>query len=565
MGYDRDTSPNIDKLAANSLVFTNAYSQSGFTLSSHKSILSGFSTKLFDYYSNSPISHKKKLTGEVPLLQHYLKEAGYYTVAFTGGAFMGSKFGFSSGFDSFTARKEGFNIKGKGTAKGKISGFDNPLAWLDQNGRTGPYFMLLHTYATHGPYAPPRSYNKYFGKSSSELFNNTISIPKLEKFSLDPSLYLDGDLEQVIRVYDRGIRWVDDSVGKLIQKLEALGTLDNTVIILLSDHGDEFLEHGRFGHRTMWDAQLHVPLIIHIPKTKGNPRLVETNVELINVTPTILDILGIESPIQMQGESLLKFAVNEPTDDIGRPVFSSQDSSRDQTLDNNKRSKVGFVTCKFKGYKYHFLFNKQENWVGDRLFNISNDPVETDDLVISGMSKKEKVMLEELRTRALVYMANSTPGYNILVSSDIEPVKVRVRASDTRANKKLKALGRSWKLTNQKQSLVLNQISAKGMNRGLVMLAEDYVLEDAKLVITNADNIALGLSSMANTDSPIYLDSVPEYFGTPTNLMELVLEAIRRNSVVIWKTVHSFKNVDVGESVISKETINELKNLGYVQ
>jgi len=413
IGYDRKTTPTLDKIAQEGVLFKNAFAQAGYTLPSHKSFLSGYYPQLFDYYSDTDIGKRKKLTGEIPLIPAYLKDAGYYNIAFTGGALIGATFGFYRSFDFYNQivdSMKDIKIGDNNKRFTKDSGFENAINWIRENANTGPFFMFLHTYGVHAPYAPPPEYDRYFPIERNTRFGPTIPMlqkrfnsNEIPKDSIGPE-----DIEHIRDVYDRGIRWIDDEMARFYEMLESEGILDKTILIVLSDHGEEFGEHGKFEHMMMNELDLHVPLIIRYPRLFQQGKVVNQRVELVDVVPTLFEILKIHPIMPLQGRSLLSLA-RDSIKGRGfgkRPIFGSQRH---------------WKTVKLGDYKYHLI---DGNPVSEKLFNLREDPLELNNLLDVKPYPPE---LKELRLRMLYYIAQNHGGWNVLVL----PKEKRLRYYET--------------------------------------------------------------------------------------------------------------------------------------
>jgi arylsulfatase A-like enzyme len=303
-GYFRDTTPNVDKLAKQGLLFTQAISTSPWTTPAHYSLFTGL----------YPSAHGNKRTFQGPFnldenLMTTLKRKGYYTIGITGGGSVSSQFGFGNGFNiyreysSYSKAEPGkFSDHEDDTDKT----FDMALDWLEDNVET-KFFMFLHTFECHMPYEDP-----YF------LSDNGV----------------DTLIERRKALYDGDIRRTDSFFGQLLQKLESLGLMDNTIIVFLSDHGDEFYEHYseadiiRTSHKktipipepdeiipelstvdhahSVYDELIRMPLIVYIPGLEASNRVLDNQVSILDIMPTLLDFLDIDYDVPMQGESLLE-------------------------------------------------------------------------------------------------------------------------------------------------------------------------------------------------------------------------------------------------------------------
>jgi len=262
-----------------------------------------------NYMSKARNATNKSLPAGVPLITTYLKEAGYHNVAFTNSGYVASVYGFFKDFDFYN---EISNLKTQweeGDRIVKETGFDKAFEWLKNRRGSAPFFMFMHTYSPHAPYAAPEEYDNLFVSDKKSDLPITISGEILHDLNMNRHKQgfsiPQGDLEAIISAYDRGVRWTDDEIKKLYGLLQSLGLLENTILIITSDHGEEFFEHRGFGHNTMYEELLHVPLIIRYPKRFKGGTIIEKTVELIDLQPTILDFLNIKPSYPLHGESLL--------------------------------------------------------------------------------------------------------------------------------------------------------------------------------------------------------------------------------------------------------------------
>jgi arylsulfatase A-like enzyme len=273
-GYERATSPALDRFAReHARRFEHAVAEAPWTLPSHVTMLSGL----------HPLRHGVSLPehapgGGVELLAETLHGAGYDTFAFTGGGWLSAPWGFARGFDAFHA--------------GEVDCADNAQKLLEMiraqaPGR--PWFGFLHTYEVHCPYDPPEPYRYLFespdatpievaGRCGNPDFNSAALAPGQARFLSDR--------------YDESIRSVDDGLGAFLAELERSGVLANTVVVITSDHGDEFGEHGRIGHEHSLQREvLEIPLLVAGPGIR--PGTAAEPVGLADVVPTVLELLGL--------------------------------------------------------------------------------------------------------------------------------------------------------------------------------------------------------------------------------------------------------------------------------
>ena len=283
LGSERGLTPNLDTLARHSVVFTHAYSQVPLTAPSHASILTGTYPQF-----NQVIDFQVPLAQDVPYAPEILRTRGYHTAAFVGAIILDPTARFAPGFDrGFDTYDAGFRTWHSGEDRYRTTErrggevVAHALAWLNQHPR-GPFFMWIHLYDPHHPYDPPEPYKS--------------------KYSSAP--------------YDGEIAYTDSAVGKFLTQLRARGLYDNSVIAVMSDHGEALGDHGEDTHGIfLYDETIHVPLLIKLPSAAASLKApakkalagkrIDNPVELVDVLPTILQAVKIPVPPEVQGESLL--------------------------------------------------------------------------------------------------------------------------------------------------------------------------------------------------------------------------------------------------------------------
>jgi len=293
-GYGKDTSPNSDALARDAALFVNTYAPSPWTLPSHVSLLTSLSCFRHGVNLDSATIDRSR-----PTLADILRSNGFYCAAVTGGGFVGAVFGFSKGFDLYTQSENSLIDSAAMT-------FDSAAKWIDEN-RDKDFFLFIHTYQPHGPYVPPPPYDTMF-LDPDPLWTmidvgNHIGGPKGVFKELPEK-----ERRNIVGLYDGEIRSTDESlVGPLVAKLKSLKIYDETMIVLTSDHGEEFFEHGSWEHgHALYDESLKVPLIIKFPNSKFRGKRVEPFVRLIDVMPTVMDVYGIgDEGFDLDGRSLM--------------------------------------------------------------------------------------------------------------------------------------------------------------------------------------------------------------------------------------------------------------------
>ena len=292
-GYDRPTSPFLAELAARGVVFENAFCNTHGTTQSHTTILSGLYQEQHGVgmaSSGSGIA-ANRIPDAVALLPEILREHGYSTIGVTDRGNAAGSFGFSRGFDRFDDRGGGI-VK---VARRALRFVEEALP------EKKPIFVFLHTYEVHSPYRPPPEVRAMLGvpddtpEASSEWLLERIG----DAASLPP-----GALDALSQLYDAEIRHTDDELRALFADLDARGFFENAVVLVTSDHGEEFGEHGGLLHRgLLYDELLRVPLLLE--GTGIAPASVEEPVSSIDIAPTLLAAAGVPAPESMEGRSLL--------------------------------------------------------------------------------------------------------------------------------------------------------------------------------------------------------------------------------------------------------------------
>jgi arylsulfatase A-like enzyme len=297
-GYAHDTAPFIDaRLAQRGVVFESLTAASPVTAPSHMTMFTAL----------QPITHGvthglKSLSPALRTLPELLRAHRIDTAAFTENGWVGTRQGFGRGFNAFSENKSPDVMVPMGEVDVTFAQAKRWLAW----NRDKQFFLFVHTYQVHDPYAPPERYADLFTHHDGQ---------KLDESS-PPYLRRRAD-------YDREIRFVDDELRSIISELERQEIEGETVFILTSDHGEEFLEHGHFSHgRHLYEEAVRVPLIF---QGAGIPegRRVETPVAQVRLMPTILELFAVEAPPGQTAPSLLPLILGEelPAGAPG-PVYS---------------------------------------------------------------------------------------------------------------------------------------------------------------------------------------------------------------------------------------------------
>lgn len=284
-GYERPTTPTLDRLARGGLLVDDAVSVSSWTLPAHLSMMT----------SVLPGAHggtdmKQAFNHSVPTLAELLKAQGVATHAVTSHLYVSKTYGLDAGFDSMNFRQDRLaaNVANHG------------MDLIDRFGDR-PFFIFLHFYDPHWHYVPPAEVLKIFETSyAGKLTGNLKDFQKLR-----PDQVSAADLNHLLALYDGEIRYTDNEIGRFLAHLEEWGVLDNTLVLVTSDHGEEFLDHGSWEHqKTLYEEVIRVPLIASGPGIE--PRREGQPASLLDIAPTVLDFLSLAPAPSMQGRSLLR-------------------------------------------------------------------------------------------------------------------------------------------------------------------------------------------------------------------------------------------------------------------
>jgi arylsulfatase A-like enzyme len=297
-GYERPVSPRVDAFADRSIAFMDAVAQTPWTRASVASILTGLYPD--NHHTNSG---EEKLAEDFLTLAEVLSGKGYETAALVTNGNLAPEFGLGQGFDTYVHLKE----RGVEVHRRAEELHAKAISWLGERSKERPFFLYVHATDPHAPYTPPAEFQEEFAPN--------LRYPEASSLQVITGLFkgelqADDDLrEDLVNLYDAEIAYWDHEFGNLLDHLERAGLADNTIVVLVSDHGEEFAEHGRWQHSTSVHSELiQVPLVIRLPLGWGAGTQVTSPVQHVDIFPTLLDLLSIsgeEVKVRLDGRSLV--------------------------------------------------------------------------------------------------------------------------------------------------------------------------------------------------------------------------------------------------------------------
>jgi arylsulfatase A-like enzyme len=312
------TSPSIDALAAEGVLFEQAVSTTSWTVPAHKSLLTGLPDELHGGTTLGPLPESRHLISEA------FQKAGWRTAGFFSGPNLHPWYGFGRGFERYVDCSNApvddgaqvFELENQDernamhdvqrashqgvTGPKLVAAFDE---WFDGLGKDERFFAFVHMWDVHYDYAAPPEDDVFFPEYDGWLDGSNYG-ELTKKTERDPR-----DIARLIALYDAEVRFTDRHVALLLDRLRKAGRLDDTLVVLVSDHGEEFFEHGHYGHnRTLFEEVVRVPLILRYPRALPRGARLRDLASLADVAPTILALCRLprpRGPCAMWGRSLL--------------------------------------------------------------------------------------------------------------------------------------------------------------------------------------------------------------------------------------------------------------------
>jgi arylsulfatase A-like enzyme len=313
-GYARDTTPFLKQFGAAGAVFDDAVAQASWTKASVPSLLTSIQA-----YAHGIVNESDTVPAGAVTLAERLRAAGYVTASIVANPLAGRTSGLDRGFDYVmdypVVQRERNEAVDRGTDSAAI---DRAIApWLERH-RDEPFFLFILSADPHAPYQPPAEFERMFANpaETAAFDRDSLLLRKVRTYGggtavtkaeirargIDPEAYI----RRAIDRYDGEIAHNDRSIATLATRLKDAGTLDNTVAVIASDHGEEFWEHGFGAHgHTLYNELIHTVLLMRYPKRIPRARRIAQTVELVDIMPTVLELVGLDAPAGIEGRSLV--------------------------------------------------------------------------------------------------------------------------------------------------------------------------------------------------------------------------------------------------------------------
>lgn len=402
LDYSRDVDPRLAELGTSGASFQQAVANGPNTPASFPAILTGAHSLTYGPYS---------ICGDgSPFLASELQQVGFQTVGYHSNPHLGQKQNFPTGFETFNDTVEGpdqmatlknrveelvpnnsalyrilrrawhyFSTTSGSSAYARADTISqNAIDWITGHETDEKFFMWLHYMDVHYPFKPPE---KAFESLGYVPLSKRRAVSLNGKMQERPDEMTEADVEDLIKLYDAEIRYTDMQIGRVIDSLDQRNLLDNTLVIITADHGEAFGEHGRFGHHAYpYEELIRIPLVIAGPEVASTT--ITQQVSLLDLPPTVLDLLNIEVPETMEGESF-------------RPALTGE--SIDERIAMTISASGELFGCRTSVWKYIFRWGDDEEY----LFHLAADPEESKNVLDAhpDVADRFRTIITDYRTK----------------------------------------------------------------------------------------------------------------------------------------------------------------------
>jgi arylsulfatase A-like enzyme len=379
-GYNRPTSPEIDRLAKDSVLFERSISTTSWTLPAHVSLLTSQNNS-----KHKAINYVSKMAPEQITLADILRNNDLYCAAITGGGYLSFKYGFEKGFEMFHEIRRGGEQAVRLDEAEYIS--RKSLEWLnhyhDRN-----FFLFIHTYQPHIPYKTTSDIGKIFLSKDAKW--EGVQIDEiLKEGGRFYTKFNEEERQNIIDLYDGEIRYTDETLIKsIVRHLKKFDLYDKTMIIVTSDHGEEFLEHGNWLHgMSLYNEVIHIPLIIKFPKSQYKGIRIPYICSINDIMPTVIETIGLDPALfKLDGKTLLPLV--EGSEKENRTFFSDLvlRKLRDSSLSLYATNDGGMKLIQNKMVIAPYIKETAIDFYGEKieLYDLQSDFLEKNNLAGSG-------------------------------------------------------------------------------------------------------------------------------------------------------------------------------------
>jgi len=394
-GLDRPTSPRLDELCTQGTLYRKAFSTDFWTLPSHASLLTGLYPT-----ETQATSETNFLPAGIPTLAERLQAHGYRTGAIVRNPWVSQERGFNKGFQDFVdiwriQELSKFDMTDRQAEQGAV---DASIAWMTRENPSAPFFHFLNLNIAHMPYDPQADIRKRFltQQCPPDQLDRLMDVKGMWSHLAGALELSETDLRIMRELYEAEIFLADDFVGQLVDALVESKILDDTVVIVTSDHGENIGEHGMIDHLlSMYDTTLHVPLIVRYPERFQSGSISDDLISLIDIAPTVLDVCGVpEEDCEYHGrwgslcnpERLKRdFVVAENDRPVnGVKLLNAQFPEFDTEA----------INCPIRTIRTH---QHKLIWHVDKrveLYDLENDPAELDDVAASEPEVRDELLAQ---------------------------------------------------------------------------------------------------------------------------------------------------------------------------
>lgn len=444
-GYDRPTSPRIDAIARNSVVFNRAVAQAAWTKPSVASLFTGRFV-----HNHGVIRSRDTLGTDMPTIATLVSGAGYRTAGFSSNPWITPEFRFDRGFDEFesgramgpqltnlyrTIRRverllKRFGLRppiassvfgwagrsNSGNAERDEQLVASVVEWLAGAGDRNPFFIYVHLIGPHDPYDPPQRFADAFARSREPAPH--LPPPRVQTIFERAEAMPDAARDRMVDQYDGAIAHADYLVGRIDDQLHRLGLVDDTILVIVSDHGEEFYEHGNWRHgNQLYDEVVRVPMLVRLPGGQATVR--RDPAMLVDLLPTVVDLLGV--PVAAEGLGAID----------GRPLFPAPAAFDQSTFSEHWWFQGGTYVSQAaarNGFKLTSTRDEAGGRQREELYDLRRDPGERNDMSGSAEARDEEIV--GLRT----VLAD-------LADDGVAEAGGKVRKIDSETAERLRALG----------------------------------------------------------------------------------------------------------------------------